>query len=161
MDPFTAVSFAATILAFVDFSWGLAKGTYEVYQSATGQTVENVHINDVISDLRSVSEDLDGTPSGDSKHEKALRRLAAECSELSAELMALLKKLKRSEKKNSVWGSLRVKWASIRKAADVESILDRLREYRSEIMLRLSLMLKYCYPDCRQLLVRCRWLTHW
>ncbi|KAK0716213.1 hypothetical protein B0H67DRAFT_645858 [Lasiosphaeris hirsuta] len=78
---------------------------------------------------------------GDSKHEKALRRLAAECSELSVELMSLLKKLKRHEKKNSVWGSLRVKWASIRKASDVESMVESLREYRSEIMLRLILMM--------------------
>ncbi|KAK4182261.1 hypothetical protein QBC35DRAFT_345141, partial [Podospora australis] len=142
MDPFSAVAFAGTILTFVDFSWTLIKGSYEVYQSVTGATVKNAHINDVISHLRSVSEDLDGTPTGDSKHEKALRKLAAECSELSTELMTLLTKLKRSEEKNMVWSSLRAKWASMRKSSDVASMLERLHDYRSEIMLRLNLMLR-------------------
>ncbi|KAK3304949.1 uncharacterized protein B0T15DRAFT_256211 [Chaetomium strumarium] len=55
--------------------------------------------------------------------------------------MNFLKKLKRGEKKNSVWRSLQVKWMSMRKAGEVESMADRLSEYRSEIMLRLSLIL--------------------
>jgi hypothetical protein len=142
MDPFSAVGFAGTIITFVDFSWKLIKGTCEVYQSLSGQTVENACLNDVIADLRSVSEDLDGAPTGNSKHARALQKLAAMCLDLSRDLMKLLKELKRGERKNSVWRSLQVKWMSMRKAGEVESLAERLSEYRSEIMLRLSLMLR-------------------
>lgn len=142
MDPVSAVGFAASILTFIDFSWNLITGSCEVYRSATGMTIENAHTSDVINDLRGVSEDLEGGILGNSKHEKALIRLASECSELADELMNLLKKLKRDEKKKSMWSSLQVKWASMRKADEVTAMIERLREFRSEIMLRLSLMLR-------------------
>ena len=141
MDPLTAVAFAGTIITFVDFSWSLLTGTYDVYGSSTGMTQQNARINDIISDLRDVSADLEGGLPVNSKHEKALRDLAAECSELAEELAALLKRLKRDEKKNSLWSSLKVKWASLMKAGDVEDMMERLRDYRSQIMLRLSLIL--------------------
>ncbi|KAK4463658.1 hypothetical protein QBC42DRAFT_265318 [Cladorrhinum samala] len=141
MDPLTAVAFAGTIITFVDFSWSLLTGTYDVYGSSTGMTQQNARINDIISDLRDVSADLEGGLPVNSKHEKALRDLAAECSELAEELAALLKRLKRDEKKNSLWSSLKVKWASLMKAGDVEDMMERLWDYRSQIMLRLSLIL--------------------
>ena len=56
MDPLTAVGFAANILAFIDFSWNVVKESYEIYQSATGATQENTHIETVISDLGAASQ---------------------------------------------------------------------------------------------------------
>ena len=125
MDPLTAIAFAGTVLTFVDFSWKVLTGTCDVYQSAKGMTEQNAQISDVIAELRSVSEDLDEAPSGNNKHEKALRHLAAECSKLAGELMELLKKLKRGDKKNSLWSSFRVKLVSMRKAHEVEDMVER------------------------------------
>lgn len=142
MDPLSAIAFAGTILAFVDFSWKVLTGTCDVYQSAKGMSEQNVQISDVIDELRSVAEDLDEAPSGNNKHEKALRRLGSECSELAGELMGLLKKLKRGDKKNSLWSSFRVTLRSMRKAHDVEDMMERLVEYRSEITLRLTGLLR-------------------
>lgn len=122
MDSLSTVAFAGTIITFVDFSWSLLTGTYDVYRSSTGITQQNARINDIISDLRDVSADLKGGLPVNSKHGKALRDFASECSELAEELAALLKKLKRDEKKNSLWSSLKVKWASVIKAGDVEDM---------------------------------------
>ncbi|KAK3984996.1 vegetative incompatibility HET-E-1 protein [Cladorrhinum sp. PSN332] len=141
MDPLTAVAFAGTIITFVDFSWSLLTGTCDVYRSSTGMTQQNARIGDVIKDLRDVSDDLEEVPAGNSKHEKALRNLAQDCSELATELIDLLKKLRRTDKKNTVWSSFKVKWASLMKADEMEDMSERLRDYRSEIMLRLNLML--------------------
>lgn len=56
--------------------------------------------------------------------------------------MNLLKKLKRGDKKNSLWSSFRLKILSMREAHEVEDMMERLSEYRSEIMLRLTLLFK-------------------
>jgi hypothetical protein len=140
MDPVTAVGFAASILTFIDFSWNLIAGAYEVYQSTTGTTAENAHISTVIDDLQEITEGLNANVEGKAKHEKALYKLADNCHDLSQDLSKILEKLKVTEK-NSKWQSLKVKWASMRKEREVASIEKRLDGYRSQILLQLNFML--------------------
>ena len=102
MDPITAVGFASSILQFIDFSWGLVTGTYEVYKSVTGTTAENAHISTVINDLESVTDGLIPDIRGKTKHEKELCKLAEKCHSLSQDLSKILKKLQVTEK-NSKW----------------------------------------------------------
>jgi hypothetical protein len=141
MDPITAVGFAASILQFIDFSWGVITGTYEVYKSATGTTLENAHINTVVNDLERVTDGLISDIEGKTKHEKELCKLADKCHDLSQDLSKILKKLQISEK-NSKWQSLRVKIASMRKEKEIASIENRLDKYRSQILVRLNFMLR-------------------
>ena len=143
MDPITAVGFASSILSFVDISWSLLTGTCEVYRSFTGATIGNAHIGTIITDLDEVSDELhtEFRRVEESKHAKVLRRLARQCLELSQELSGLLKTLKRQEK-NSIWRSFKVQWDSMRKSDDVKSLKERLEDYRSQILLRLTMMLR-------------------
>jgi len=141
MDPITAVGFAASILTFIDFSWGLITGACEVYKSTTGTTLENAHISTIIEDLERVTEGLISDVEGRSSHEKELCKLADNCQKLSKDLFKILKKLQVSEK-NSKWQSFKVKFASLRKGKEVASIEDRLEKYRSQILLRLNYMLR-------------------
>jgi len=140
LDPITALGFAASILTFIDFSWHLVTGTYEVYQSADGTTIDNARIEKVINDLQSVSDDLYSDKLESSKHASALKELAEECSSLSKKLLKILKTLKQ-QGGNSLWKSFKGKWASMRKADEISSMVDRLRDYRSEILIRLSLII--------------------
>jgi hypothetical protein len=142
MDPITAVSFAASIVTFVDFAWELISGAAELYKSPDGRTNQNAHIETVISDLEDVTDDLGSAALGDSKEMRRLKRLAAKCSELAEELLQLMRKLRLDGNKNSPWKSLVVKWRSMRKSDQVASMEERLREYRSEILLQLSVILK-------------------
>jgi hypothetical protein len=141
MDPVTAVRFAASILTFVDFSWSLVKGTYEVYNSTTGTTSENAHVGNVLIDLQAVAEGLRSDFGGRTENERALYTLAKNCYRLSQDLAGILAKLKVTEK-NSKWQSLKVKWASMRKEKEVASIEKRLDRYRSQILVRLNFMLR-------------------
>jgi hypothetical protein len=141
MDPITAVGFAASILQFIDFSWGVITGTYEVYKSATGTTLENAHINTVVNDLERVTDGLISDFEVKTKNEKELCKLADKCHDLSQDLSKILKKLQVLEK-NSKWRSLRVKIASMRKEKEIASIEDRLDRYRSQILVRLNFMLR-------------------
>jgi hypothetical protein len=141
MDPITAVGFAASILNFIDFSWNLVSGTYEVYKSTTGTTSDNAHISTVLDDLEATTEGLAYDIEGKTNHEKNLCKLADGCYELSQDLAKILRKLQVSEK-NSKWQSLKVKWASMRKEKTVASIEIRLDRYRSQILVRLNFMLR-------------------
>lgn len=149
MDPVTAVGLAASILQFIDFSWSLVQGSYEIYRSEAGTTPENAHIRNVILDLRQVTEDMDSDIKGQTKHEKALRKLAQKCQDLSSKLAKILEELKM--KGDTRWESLRIKWKSMRKEKDVAIIEKRLIEYRAEIMLRLNLMIWYVGRGCGSL----------
>jgi len=140
MDPITAVGFASSILTFIGFSWNLVTGTYEVLESVSGTTAENAHIGNVIDDLHAVTAALKSCQLGRSDHEKALRQLASKCANLSKELLSLLENLK-VKGKNSAWKSLKAKWESMTKEKDISSMETRLREYRSQILIRLNLML--------------------
>ncbi|KAH8898784.1 hypothetical protein GQ53DRAFT_877929 [Thozetella sp. PMI_491] len=139
MDPITAVSLASNVVAFIDFSWSLVRGTYEVHTSKTGTTVENAHISTVVDDLREATRDLDIKFCGSDKDEKAIAQLSKECVVLSEDLGKILARLK--AKDDSKWASLRIKWQSMRKSKEIASIEQRLAAYRSEIGLRLNLLL--------------------
>ena len=141
MDPITALGLASNILTFVDFATKIITGTYEVYKSATGTTDENAHIDTIIGDLREAADGLDSDLVGRTKHERALQELASKCEKLSNELLRLLEKLIVSGN-HSRWKSLKVKVKSMRKEKEVAGMEKRLGEYRSQILLRLTLMLK-------------------
>jgi hypothetical protein len=139
MDPITAVSFAASILTFIDVSHQVISGTWEVIKSGT--TAENAHVGNVINDLHDVTKRLSDRPPGCSQHEQALNMLASQCQELSGELVTLLEKLK-STAGISKWKSVKVALHSMWKKGDVAELERRLDKYRSHILLRLVLMLK-------------------
>jgi len=140
MDPVTAVGFAASILNFIDFSWNLVRGTYEVYKSASGAAAENAQISTILEDLQEVTEGLHSDLKVGSKYAEQLSKLAKNCLDLSRDLTKILEKL-RAKERNSSWQAVKVAWLSMRKEKEVASIEKRLGDYRSEIILRLNMML--------------------
>ena len=135
-----AVGFASSILTFIDFSQQLISGTFEVIKS--GSTSENTHVSNVVNDLRDVTKELSNRPRGYSKHEDALQTLASECQELSEELQKLLEKLMVTAE-SSKWKSAKVALRSMWKKGEVAELENRLGKYRSQVLLRLVLILKY------------------
>ena len=55
LDPLSAVSLAATVVQFVDFSSKIVSKGYHLYTSAGGALPENARLGYVIEDLRSVT----------------------------------------------------------------------------------------------------------
>ncbi|KAH0545108.1 hypothetical protein FGG08_000720, partial [Glutinoglossum americanum] len=129
-----------SILTFIDFSWNVVQGTYEVYSSASGTTAENAHISTVLKDLQETTEGLHSDLKTDNKYAKQLSKLAKNCLGLSRELTTILEKL-RVKERNSRWQAVKATWASMRKEKVVASIEKRLGEYRAGIVLCLNLML--------------------
>lgn len=141
MDPVSAVSFAATILTFVDFSWNLVKGSYQVYQSATGTATDDSRLGTILADLEKATDTLQYNVTGNSPHLEDLRQLAAGCADVSRELSSVLEKLKRKEG-NKAWRSLEATWRHMRKEKEVAAIEQRLNTYRLQLLLRLNLIFR-------------------
>src|SRR5207237_442993 len=115
MDPITAISFAASILTFIDFSQKIISGTFEVIKS--GSTAENTHVSAVMNNLYHVTKELSNRPQGYSKHEDALNTLASECQDVSEELRRLLDRLK-GQAGSSKWKSIKVALRSMWRKGD-------------------------------------------
>ncbi|KAK1754464.1 hypothetical protein QBC47DRAFT_383979 [Echria macrotheca] len=137
MDPVSAIGLAAAIVAFVDFSHKLVSGTLEVFQS--GKTTENAQLGAIVGDLHSLTAKLNTNALGQSEHEQALASLALQCQEVSKKLVALLGRLKTEN--GTRWESARVALRSMRKKSSVRELEDLLGRYRSQILVRLGLML--------------------
>ncbi|QGA20421.1 hypothetical protein EYB26_008123 [Talaromyces marneffei] len=137
MDPVSAIGFAVTILTFVDFSWNLVKGSYQVYQSVTITTADNARLSTVLADLKKVTDAIQHDVKGNSPHLEDLRQLAAGCAELSLELSSILETLKKKEG-NKVWRNLQAKWKHMKEVPVIE---QRLNVYRLQLLLRLNLIL--------------------
>lgn len=132
------VGLVSSIITFVDFSWTIVRGTYDVYHSASGATEENVHIGNVIEDLRDVTGKISTDIHGQDEHEKALLKLGQQCHSLSSDLANILRKL--TTKRRSGLQSLNIMLRSLIKTREVGEIEKRLSEYRGQIILRLDLM---------------------
>ncbi|KKA22490.1 hypothetical protein T310_3488 [Rasamsonia emersonii CBS 393.64] len=132
----------AHLFTFIDFSWKVITGAYEVYKSPNGTTSENACISTILADLQEATEGLISDVEGKTKHKKALIVLADNCHDLSQDFSKILEKLKATEK-NSKWQSLKVKLASMRKEKEIASIEKRLDSYRSQILLRVNFILWY------------------
>ena len=139
MDPITAVGFAASIVTFIDFSHKIICDTSEVLN--TGVTAENAHVSAVVNDLREATRGLSNQLPGYSKHDDALNTLATECQNICDELCELLEKVK-VKVGSSRWQSVRIALRSMRKGGEVAHLEERVGKCRSQILLRLVLLLK-------------------
>lgn len=142
MDPVSAIGVASAIVAFVDFSWNLVTGTWEIYHSLDGVTAENARLEDVTDDLGSLVQALKADVPVKTKAEKNIRRLAQDCEEDAKTLKALLDEMKVPGRRRLFWKSLNAKWKSILNRDEVARLKSQLQETRAEIQLNLVAMLR-------------------
>lgn len=144
MDPVSAIGVAAGIIAFIDFAWKLVSGANEHYEAATNSMADDAHIITVIGDLRSASSGLvvaDVAKQDHSAHLSNLVTIGACCQDLAKDLLDALERL-RAESSDNVWGKLKVHWKKMRKEKKFQMMLAKLRDYREQIILRLSMILR-------------------
>jgi hypothetical protein len=139
MDPLTAFGLAANILQFIDFGWKLIESAVDVHGSVSGTTAQNSDLLVTVGGLEEVSTDLKNSTSS-SPEDKGLVALSQKCHTLSKELLNLLKSLQ--TKPGSTRGSMKVAWKSWRRKDEITSIRSRLNEYRSQILLEITYLLK-------------------
>ncbi|OBT62583.1 hypothetical protein VE03_07372 [Pseudogymnoascus sp. 23342-1-I1] len=140
LDPLSALSLAAAIVQFVDYSTKIVLGAAEIHASASGSLTKNVELSSITMDLRDISGKLvidDQNQSNTySKDERALSSLAMQCRNVANTLLVALEDLsmKGPHKK---WKSVRQALLSVWREKEIRDIQNRLDSFRGQLTTRL------------------------
>lgn len=99
MEPLIALSIAAAVVQFVDFSSNVIKGALNNYKSASSQTIKNHELATIAQDLSRLVGDAEsklGDGHGDSSTPTydIFRRLCNECRDIHGALDQIFEKLR-------------------------------------------------------------------
>ncbi|KAI3336812.1 hypothetical protein HD806DRAFT_19017 [Xylariaceae sp. AK1471] len=159
MDPFNALSIAASIVQFVNFTLDVLRDCREIRQAGQPLTFEAFEqtTNDLIkltSILKSQARLSKNPTSPLAEHEKALDSLVVECSSIAQELANALKSLKPKKIDHAeaearaqagknvkhhgpIWTSFLQALKTIWKADYIDGLKSRLNIYREELVMRI------------------------
>jgi hypothetical protein len=138
MEALTAIGLIANIVQFVDLGAKLIGSAKEMQASASGMTTENKSLEEVTIEMRDLTLRLEPpTTEARSDDERALRRLAQECRELSERILRLLKKIA-SGKPNSKLHTMRSAIRNIKYKDDKRELEEKLANCRGQLHLHLS-----------------------
>ena len=146
LDPLTALSVAGTIVQFVDFSSKLLAKSREIYESASGASIDNNQLEAIAKDLEGLNARLrKPLPSQQSLDDSdiSLVKLGEQCAGVAAELIHALEELKVRGTTHLRWKSFRKALKSVRKREEVEAITLRLQNFREELNLHILVNLRY------------------
>jgi hypothetical protein len=150
MDPLTALSVAGTIVQFVDFGTKIVRGTYHMYNSATGALPVNEELEIITRDLAVLVTKLrqplqaEDAPTGRLHNtlQVALQSLCDDCVRVADKLITRLDSLK-VQGRHQVWRSfqhaIKAAWAQ----KEVDELAATLSKYRASIQTYLQLSLRY------------------
>ena len=147
MDPFSALGLASNICQLLDLGGKLVSGTVQLYRSVDGASSINSELQSITEDLTRLCSSLTQPESLiDGQHatqsEMALIPLSVSCKELGEQLLSVLDSLKvkaRHQRFESFRQALKSEW----KKKVIQSYEERLRSYRSEIVVHLMEILRY------------------
>lgn len=144
MDPISAIGVASAIVAFVDFSWDLVTGTWEIYNSLDGVNAENARLEDVTDKLASltlainVKSDIPVLTAA----EKNIQGLAKDCITCAKKLQHLLDGMKAPGGKGLLRKALIAKLKSIWNKNELSGLERQLRNIRAQIQLNITVILR-------------------
>jgi hypothetical protein len=110
LDPLTSLSLASSIVQFVDFGTRLIAESQQIYYAAGGALKENVELEEIATDLKSLSHNLKSNPFLDvklpSNNGIGLQDLASSCMNVADELLSVLQDLKIQGPRHRKWQSI-------------------------------------------------------
>ncbi|KAI1414722.1 hypothetical protein F5Y13DRAFT_197274 [Hypoxylon sp. FL1857] len=140
MDPLSALSLAANVLQFIEFTGGLLSTSVEVYKSTTGASNASIALEEIREQLSSLSDRLlAGTANiRSSASELALKSIAASCSADCVRILTVLNDLKVQDGSHRAWKSLRAALKLAWKGEqEIERLTNRLKDRQSMMTLHI------------------------
>ncbi|KAE9368295.1 hypothetical protein N431DRAFT_493784 [Stipitochalara longipes BDJ] len=157
MDPLSALSIAASVVQFVQFSASLVSKTHEIYTSNEGTLSANVQAEAATKLLIDLVDKLRDPPVTDCSFPpaefQALGDICNECVGISNELLARLDKLRVQDSHNHrKWKSFRQALKSVWSKDGIEAIRKRLAAGKDELDMHLivSIRNKVYYSSLQQ-----------
>jgi hypothetical protein len=152
MDPLSALSVAAAVVQFVDYSTRVVAKGSKLYKSAEGALSENIELQTASTRLQRLSgalqdslrlgqQGLQKGPLGE--NDQALEDICEACVKVSKELVERLEKLKVPDgHQHRKWKSFRQALKTVCSKEKIEEVADRLAELRIELETYVILFLK-------------------
>jgi hypothetical protein len=151
MDPLSALSIAAAVIQFVDYSTKVVSKGKELYKSIDGALSENIELETASIRLRSLISNLQDslrhcqqTQQGSVDPSfQALEAICKGCMEVSKELVTELEKLKVPEgHPQKKWKTFRQALKSVWSKERIKEISDRLVTLKSDLDTHVILSLR-------------------
>ena len=147
ISPIDALSLTAAVVQFVDFGSKLLVEGYGTYKSIEGASEQNLHIEYVTTDLKSLCEELRKTansdPSNTNPNLNALMDLATQSLGLAQELLDLLEALKvKSTGPFRAWEAVRKSIKNTIEAGHIATMQKKLSRIKKELDSRLLLLVR-------------------
>ncbi|RDW68852.1 uncharacterized protein DSM5745_08612 [Aspergillus mulundensis] len=143
MDPLSALSVAAAVVAFVDFGGKLANTYFEVRASIKGQPAEILNLDASAADLSSVAstarENVKSLSLSYPRHAESLSRLTTEVTQIETKIKHAMDKLTVSPKSyftkrgSTVAVAVRTVWS----ASELEQWNKQLERIRDQVMMNV------------------------
>ncbi|KAF2111531.1 hypothetical protein BDV96DRAFT_526639 [Lophiotrema nucula] len=144
VDPFSALSIAASVVQFIDFASRLLSKSNQIRKHGSAIDVE--YLSTKTQDLILLSGGLRSDP-GDASgfQDEALNAIAKSCADIADLLIRSLSKLSKNKSKISTWTSIRLALKSIWNEDQIEALSKQLDGYRQQLALRLLVILNAKY----------------
>jgi hypothetical protein len=149
LDPISALSVAAAVVQFVDFSRELVCKSKELFGSARGATEENLGIQTVTLRLQQLADRITKSAKKSSsacaavQDSPRLRQICAECDDISKRLLEKLYELKVPEDTTwRRWKSFRQALKSVWSKTEIDNMSKKLAALRSELDTEVLICMK-------------------
>lgn len=158
LDPVSALSVAAAAIQFVQFSSHIVSKGRHIYNSSNGTIEDNDVTETVTLRLKELTQQLGkprkspinlNTPESDDmkKHQKQIKQICEECTNLSKTLLSRLQTLRvPAASEHRKWKSFRHALKSVWSKGEIDQMARRLRHLREELDSHIMFILRYV--DC-------------
>ena len=139
-EAVAALSVAANVVQFIDFSGKILSEGYRLHKSQRVNSSKNEELEKIALDLQRLRDELqsreDETGLVPTPNDVQLQRLAGQCRDICIEILAALEKLKVVDKPGK-WKSFRAALKTVWAESKIKALQDRLDEARQELIVRI------------------------
>lgn len=143
MDPLSALSLAAAVVQFVQFTTDLFNGTRKIYQSGASEKTERLEyiyetLSELSANLSSPATGIRFVNTGLPKDTPSLKELATRCRKDCDELLAVIENIKsKSVSGPRLWRGFRTAMMEVMKTGEIEQLRERIGSYQRLMVIHL------------------------
>ena len=139
-EAVAALSIAANVVQFIDFSGKILSEGYRLHKSKRVSSSKNEELENIALDLQKLRDELQSQQEEKGQtltpNDIQLQRLANQCRGVCLELLGALETLKVVDKPGK-WESFRAALKTVWAESKIKSLQDRLDEARQELIVRI------------------------
>lgn len=135
-----ALSFATSIIQFIDFASGLVGKGLEIHKSTSGLPVGHTELGVITESLVACSTEIRKSKKGQkgvSEPERELQQVATQCQDVAEELLGVLEGLKSKVERRTKWDSFRKLLKNAWQEDKIQALEARLERYRQQMVVNV------------------------